>query len=87
MGFLLIYLILINLLGVTMILLEKNTIIPKVKEWVYHTIELLGGVILMLPTFYIVKSSKVKRQSYFLISIWSLTIWFFISYIKIEILG
>ncbi|OHX66830.1 hypothetical protein [Flammeovirga pacifica] len=87
MGFLLIYLILINIIGVSIILLEKNGIIPKVKEWGYHILELLGGVILMLPTFYLVKSSKLKKQSYFLISIWTLTVWFFISYIKIEILG
>ncbi|NLR93266.1 hypothetical protein HGP29_18835 [Flammeovirga sp. SR4] len=87
MGILFIYLMIINIIGVTVVLLDYYHVIPRVPSLVLHLLELMGGVIMMLPVLFILKHNRVFRESYYLVSFWTLTIWFFISYIKFEFLG
>lgn len=86
MGALTVYLLFINIIGIVIVLLDYFSKIPRVSSIVLHIIEFFGGVILMLPTLYILRY-RITKQSYSLVSFWTLTVWFFISYIKIGILG
>ncbi|MBB6463980.1 hypothetical protein [Flammeovirga kamogawensis] len=76
----------INIISVVVVLLDYKRIIGRVPSIAFHGLELLGGVVVMLPILYILRY-RVTKESYFLVSLWTLTIWFFISYIKIGIFG
>ncbi|AZQ63388.1 hypothetical protein EI427_14455 [Flammeovirga pectinis] len=86
MEILLSYLLIINAISIVIVLLDYNKIIARVPSIALHGLELLGGVVVMLPILYILRH-RVTKESYFLVSLWTLTIWFFISYIKIGIFG
>ena len=86
MGILFTYLLIINIISVVIIFLDYRLLIPRVPSVVLHALEFSGGVITMLPTLFLLKY-RITKESYYLVTIWSLTVWFFISYIKFQILG
>ncbi len=86
MGIFITYLLFINLVSLVIVFLDYKLIIPRVPSVVLHALELSGGIILMLPTLFLLRY-RITKESYYLVSIWSLTVWFFIGYINFQILG